>query len=421
MGPLANKISAQVRIWEDSHKEYGIPLPSFQDGEGDVFSIHQMPRHALEAREQIIDSALKLLELAAGPSRMISIALSQVQSILALKWLLHFDIFGLLQQNGSLKYQELANEANVPLSELTQALRMVMANHIFMEYEDGRVDHSSFSLALAKDKNFVHGLPFFCDTVLPASAMMVDATIRWQGFQGIKKPASFFNLNRELTVSRNLSQNDEETGYARLMSLLGNRHSLSAACAAEVVHGTIKWSSLRNGATVVNLGSCDPTSLELAELYPHLHFEVHGSHDKLHVMKEFANMKNPGLMSRMNFCSDRAQMFKEADVYLLPGVIHHQSDEEIVNIFQQIYNFMDCDTLIIIVDDSVLPGPSDESLAMDRVWQCRDMTMRQLHGSGGRTLDELQELASRATEDEIRLHDHCFLPGTTVATLIFGI
>lgn len=61
------------------HKQSGVPLPTFGFNDDIPVLLPQMPCPVLDAREQIIDSAFKLLELAAGPSEMISIALSHVR------------------------------------------------------------------------------------------------------------------------------------------------------------------------------------------------------------------------------------------------------------------------------------------------------------------------------------------------------
>ncbi|UKZ50115.1 hypothetical protein TrVGV298_004371 [Trichoderma virens] len=172
---------------------------------------------------------------------MISIALSQVQFVSALQWLLHFKIFDLVPECDPVSYEDLAKEANVPASELKRMLRMVMVHHIFRDYK-GKCCHNYFSTVLAKDEDFLHGLPFFCNTVMPASAKIVDTTNKWQGSkEENEKPFLVFGTTKE----QFLSQLDETNGYAHLTGLLGTSRSLTYS--TDVVHGVINWSYLRKG------------------------------------------------------------------------------------------------------------------------------------------------------------------------------
>jgi hypothetical protein len=79
MGFLADEINDQIRIWENHHNESGISLPSFHSEDCTPVLSPQTPRPVLDARDEIVDSALKLLHLAAGPSKIISIALCYVR------------------------------------------------------------------------------------------------------------------------------------------------------------------------------------------------------------------------------------------------------------------------------------------------------------------------------------------------------
>lgn len=84
MGRLAKEITTQVKTWEQYHIEHGMLLTT-SDFDRYLHAdrsklLPQMPSHVVDARETIIDSALKLLDQVAGPSKIISLALSQVRS-----------------------------------------------------------------------------------------------------------------------------------------------------------------------------------------------------------------------------------------------------------------------------------------------------------------------------------------------------
>lgn len=79
MGLLADEISDQVAVWEVYGMQSGISLPSVGfDTCTPVLTVHT-PENVLKAREKIIESAFKLLQLAAGPSKFASIAISYVR------------------------------------------------------------------------------------------------------------------------------------------------------------------------------------------------------------------------------------------------------------------------------------------------------------------------------------------------------
>lgn len=79
MGLLADEITEQVAKWEMYGEQSGASLPSLGfDTATSVLTVHT-PDDVLQAREKIIDSAFKLLQLAAGPSKFASIAISYVR------------------------------------------------------------------------------------------------------------------------------------------------------------------------------------------------------------------------------------------------------------------------------------------------------------------------------------------------------
>lgn len=79
MGLLAAEISEQVAIWEAYSSQSGTSLPGVGlDARTPVLTL-RTPENVLKAREKIIESAFKLLHLAAGPSKFASIAISNVR------------------------------------------------------------------------------------------------------------------------------------------------------------------------------------------------------------------------------------------------------------------------------------------------------------------------------------------------------
>lgn len=148
-----------------------------------------------------------------------------------------------------MEYSHLAGKADVPTDMLEKMLRMAMANHIFCEVDGNKVCHNQFSWKLAKNADFLRGLPFFCDTVMPLMGKMVEKTIEWQRVG--ETDSVYLNTDPDdFTDFRQFLAEKEKDGYTRLMSLFG---SLPPTYSAEVVHGTVEWSCLPSGALVVDV------------------------------------------------------------------------------------------------------------------------------------------------------------------------
>ncbi|KAL6818011.1 hypothetical protein J3E69DRAFT_358247 [Trichoderma sp. SZMC 28015] len=407
MKKLADRISDAAETW-DSHYE-DVDIKGFHRNLSVPILRPQMPGRICKAKEELIDSAFKIIELAAGPSGMIAIAISQVQFISAIKWLLHFKIFDRIPERDVMPYDSLADEANVPVSELKQMLRVAMANHVFFEVDGKAVCHNRFSWKLARDGDVIHGLPFFCDTIMPTIGKMVDRTTEWQVLWSEEDDKTARNLafDDDLGFDEFLDQTGEAHGYSRLMSLLNSSRSLPSTCLAEVAHGTIDWYSLRNGALIV-------------DLFPHLQFHVHAPLDTIGSMRDHLRNKSPDISNRIAFRSLDEAINRSADVYLLSGLTHRRTDKEMVEALKNIFHHgMNFDSRIIVIEP-LLPKQGWSTMAMEKISQCRNITMWQLQNGGERTLEELEMLAKGVSEDFF-IESHTRQPNSTVTTVVFRL
>lgn len=80
LGHLAETITTHVKVLQDYHKTDATSLTSFDSVAYTPTLSSSIPPSVMQAKEQIIDSALRLLELTAGPSKTIAIACSQARS-----------------------------------------------------------------------------------------------------------------------------------------------------------------------------------------------------------------------------------------------------------------------------------------------------------------------------------------------------
>lgn len=173
----------------------------------------------------------------------------QVQTMSALKWLLDYKVFDHVPTWGTVSYNALADSAKAPVPELKRMLRMVIASHIFSEVEGDMVRHNAFSRILARDEYFLRGLPFYYNTVIPASTKATGTADSEETDEVVS------NLAPEQASSSTQSpgQSTHADGYYNLIGLLGDKRILQAVYSAQILHG-VNWTFLNRRALIVDVG-----------------------------------------------------------------------------------------------------------------------------------------------------------------------
>lgn len=90
--------------------------------------------------------------------------------------------------------------------------------------------------------------------------------------------------------------------------------------------------------------------------------------------------------------------------------------EALSNIFHHGMNFYSR----LIVIEPLLPKRGWSTMAMEKISQCRNITMWQLQNCGDRTLEELEMLAKGISEDFF-IESHTRQPNSTVTTVVFRL
>lgn len=129
-------------------------------------------------------------------------------------------------------------------------------------------------------------------------------------------------------------------------------------------------------------------------------------------------MCNPALLTRIKFRSQDELVTPYARVYLMVGMLHRKSNEQVVDMLKNIFELM-IDSSRLVIVDSILSDSSETPLATKRMWHCRDMAMRQLQNSGDGTLSKLEKLAKQASNGSLILECCTYQPGTTISTVVF--
>ncbi|EFX00259.1 O-methyltransferase [Grosmannia clavigera kw1407] len=172
---LVGDLSRQAKTLADYFQSNGLPEPSFQrDAPIDVLS-PEAPKEIQAVRDQLMDHALQLFQLVAGPRECLENVQTNYQYMEALRWLNYFHIFELVPLEGNISYAELAGKAAVSELRLKSIARMAMTNHLFVEPVPGFLAHSATSAALTVDQQLVDQREWQGRVLAPTIASMVTA------------------------------------------------------------------------------------------------------------------------------------------------------------------------------------------------------------------------------------------------------
>lgn len=192
---LVGDLGRQTKTLTDYLRSNGLPEPSFQRDASIVVLSADAPEEIQAAREQLMDHALQIFQLVAGPSEyvdnvQINVSASDPMARQALtrrqceymeicRWMSHFGIFELVPLDGSISYSELASKASVSELRLKSLARMAMTNHLFDEPAPGFLAHSATSAALVTDNRMSNRRVWQGKIIAPSVASMVKAHQRW--------------------------------------------------------------------------------------------------------------------------------------------------------------------------------------------------------------------------------------------------
>ncbi|RGP66070.1 6-hydroxytryprostatin b o-methyltransferase [Fusarium sporotrichioides] len=410
---LANAVSSAAKNLDEQLQSQGLPQPSFAP-DGPTYVVPKdAPKVAHEARVATAEAALKLFNLVSGPSELLPNMTASYHTIFALQWLHHFDVFSRIPLDGTVSYETLATEANVPESLLKSVARMAMTSNILAEPTMGQVVHTANSAMFLKFPNTRDWASYMFTASIPTAAAMVQATEKWPG--SVKKTETAYNVafGHDLPFFDHLSQSPVLTkqfsGYMRSVTD-GQGMDLS-----HLVEG-FDWTGLPDNSIVVDIGgSRGHASYALASAYPHLRFEVQDLDAVVNgekATKEHEEAAKKHVLSADTRVSFKAHNFfepqptKDASVYMLRMIIHDWPDAEAKTILSNLVPALEAAKATLLVMDTVLPSPGSIPSVRERVIRTRDLTMRQVFNAKERGVDDwealLRDADSRLTLKNVR-------------------
>ncbi|KAL2849106.1 O-methyltransferase-domain-containing protein [Aspergillus pseudodeflectus] len=396
MEDIVTKLLQDVRALHDYLDTSGLPHPSFDKNTPPVVLPNDAPLEVQNAREQIMDAALRLFRLAAGPSDHISQARTAYEDIATLQWLWHFQIFDLVPAEGSISYPELAGKANVAVAHAKSIIRMAITAGLFEEPTPQQVSHSATSLYIRNSEPNRTWAAWVCDVSVPAAAAMVAAQTKWP--RSLSRIHTSYNSanDTELPFFDHLAQLAERK--ALFQSLMKAVSSLQKHDLKHTIAG-FDWASLGE-ATVVDVGgSTGHVSIALAREFPSLKFIVQDLPEVIdNAPSHLASLSDStALASRITYLAHSfltPQPIRGAAVYFLRMILHDWPTDDAINILSHLVPALEKDSRIIVMD-SLLPDPGSVPLAKERLFRAQDLTMLQNFNAGERALEDWRQMFAR--------------------------
>lgn len=387
---------------------HNLPQPShLPDGPSNTLP-KDAPQSLQRARQNLMDSALQLFQLAAGPSEFIPNLAPGFQYVACLAWLLRFDIFHLVPASGTISYRDLAAAASkrasvavsIPEARLKSIVRMAMTSALFCEPEPNRVGHSATSALLARDAD-VHSWASYLSTRSAPTALSMTAAHDRFTPASVAKNETAYNVafDTELPFFDHLSLNPANT--AEFAGYMRNVTTSEGVDVKHLVNG-YPWKDLGSGLVVDVGGSTGNAAIALARSYPDLTFIVQDLPDNANAGRQSAEATLPdSILSRITFQAHdftQPQPVTNGAVYLLRMILHDWPDHVAVTILKNLVPVLAKGSAKLIIMDTVLPTPGQVPGVVERVVRVRDLTMMQVFNSHERDLDQWRALLAAADE-----------------------
>ncbi|KAA8644447.1 hypothetical protein EYZ11_003576 [Aspergillus tanneri] len=389
MEEVAQSLTKDVKFLSEYLVSTGHPVPSFDRHTPTVVLPDDASRDAHVARERILDNALKLLQLATGPSEYLATLQTGYHYLSCLRWLCHFRVFHLVPLQGSVSYVDLAVLANVPEDSLKAIARMAITSGLFVENPPQHLAHSATSALLCTNENFHDWAVFMSDISAPTAAAMVDAHEKWPNSHLPTQTAYNLAFHTDLPFFKHLGQHPE-----RHRQFAGYMRSVTTSQGTGLNHLVVGWDWAALGrARVVDVGgSTGHASISLAREFPELSFVVEDLPEVVAGGPEYlASLPDADdLECRIEY---RAHSFfdpqpvTDGDVYLLRMILHDWPAEDSVRILSRLVQALKPGARIIVMD-TVLPSPGAIPASKERLLRVRDLTMMQVFNSRERHMED---------------------------------
>ncbi|KAB8236672.1 hypothetical protein ETB97_008923 [Aspergillus alliaceus] len=396
MEELTQSLVEDVKALNDHLRSTGHPTPSSDRYTPAVVLPVDASPDAHSARERILDHALRLFRLAAGPSEYLLNLQTGYHYASCVRWLCHFQIYHLVPLHGSISYADLAALANAPERQLRSVVRMAITNGLFVENPPQHLAHSSTSALLRNDADFHDWAVIMTDLSFPTAYSMVEAHERWPNSLEGSQTAYNIAVDSSLPFFQHLAQQpDRQRQFAGFMRSMARSQGTDVE---KLAHGW-NWVALGRARVVDVGGSTGHASLALARKFPELNFVVEDLPDVVANGPEYLASLDDAheLKHRIEYRAHsffHPQPVQDADVYFLRMVLHNWSNGDCVRILSQLVKALKPGARILIVD-IVLPEPGVMPASKERLLRAQDLIMMQVYNSMERHLEDWMEIFNK--------------------------
>ncbi|WQF88455.1 Putative O-methyltransferase COMT-type, winged helix-like DNA-binding domain superfamily [Colletotrichum destructivum] len=240
----------------------------------------------------------------------------QTQLLACLQWLGKFQILAYVPLTDTLAYNDLADLAGVPPSQIRRIVRMAATVGILCEPQPGHVAHTPLSAQIYKKPSYLDAVRFTAETVVPTSLRMADATRR--KMQHHQEDANPFRIATDSSLSLASACERDHKLHRRAITFR-RLTSVNRTSAVLEMLSSVNLEEL--GQTVVDVNS---TSTAIAKSLrcrnPSLHFVVQmheGTKQKTESACSSRRFETSGWLEIQNRAHGTTQNETNAAVYLL--------------------------------------------------------------------------------------------------------
>lgn len=186
-------------------------------------------------------------------SSFITQNLIRQQQHYCLQFVCHFHILDYIPLPPQcISYANLATKADVPVTNLKAVARMAMTAGFLSETVDGRLSHSSLSRIFVQNEHLRIQLYHMVEQTIPLMAAFTQATEMWGETKVPNQTAFNISAKTDLPFFEHLKSNPEIS--SEFDSYMNSQAVVNTGAKVEHLLRAFDWASLREGATVVDVG-----------------------------------------------------------------------------------------------------------------------------------------------------------------------
>ncbi|OHF00081.1 O-methyltransferase [Colletotrichum orchidophilum] len=396
LGAECHELATKLK---DHLSSNGHPQPSF-DSNGPT-GFPSMDSETEAARQQLREAAKTLLELVSEPDDVLTEDLyNKVHDLNAFAYVSRFQVAESIPLQGAVSYADLASKTGTEVTQLKRALRHLMALHVFVEPEPGRVAHTASSKRLVESRGVRLYNEFVSRDTFKLAAFQLDAIEKW-GHGGTQPDQAAHNIvfGTDKPLFAYFAENPAKmSDFSELMEFMSKSRFQTAD---HLING-FDWASLGPAKMVDMGGNVGHCSAQIVVANPEMTSVVQ---DLPEVVARARSPKNSAVPAELRE-SGRVTFMEhdlfapqpvDADVYFMRMILHDWSDDKCVTILRHVVAALARRPgARLLIMDTVLPQPGEWPTVTERPMRSMDLQMALMTNAKERDFGEFEALFRRA-------------------------